>query len=179
VAKVAVLRLEGHFERGFSAMLRFGEAGKAPSVGRQGQLPPELELPEVYKVWRSKYSQLGNRLRALRDIEGQTVRFSSVHDCNHASECLVSSFNQWLNSEDFLPLKKILEEVDSSEELRILIQNNEVDLLRKLPWHLWDIIQSHNAEIAISSPNYQITERTQRLRAKPRILAILVNSFSW
>ncbi|MBD2197630.1 MULTISPECIES: CHAT domain-containing protein [Calothrix] len=157
-------------------MLRLGEAGKAPSVGHTGKLPPDTQLPEFYKLWRSKYSQLGKRLRALRNVEDQSGGFSSVKDCDQASQSLASSFNQWLNSEDFLPLKKILEQVDSSEELRIVIQNNEVDLLRKLPWHLWDIIQSHNAEIAISSPNYQIPERIQRIRFKPRILAILGNS---
>lgn len=176
MVRVAVISLNGDFENGFVAMLQIGEAGKASSVGCIGKLPPNQELINHYKKWRSNYSRLGNSMRALRDIEGHTLRFSSIQTCNNAAIQLSSCLNQWLSSEEFLALKKNLEEIDKSEEIRIIIQNNEIELLRKLPWHLWDIIQSSSAEVALSSPAYELTQRTQRLRAKPRIIAILGNS---
>ncbi|BAZ14018.1 hypothetical protein NIES4071_58580 [Calothrix sp. NIES-4071] len=176
MVRVAVINLNGNFENGFVAMLQIGEAGKASSVGCIGRLPPNQEILKHYKKWRSHYSRLGNSMRALRDIEGQTLRFSSIQTCKNAAIQLSSCLNQWLNSKEFLTLKKNLEEIDRSDEIRIIIQNNEVELLRKLPWHLWDIIQSSSAEVALSSPAYELTQRSQRLRAKPRIIAILGNS---
>jgi hypothetical protein len=176
MVRVAVLNLSGDFEKGFTATLQIGQAGKASSSGWTGKLPGDRDLEIQYKKWRSRYICLGNKSRALRDVEGETTHFSSLQSCHQAALQLQKKFNQWLNSENFSVLKKLIENTNDSEEIRLIIQNNEIDLLRRLPWHLWNVIVNSHIEVALSSPAYELPERTQRLRCKPRILAIIGSS---
>ena len=176
MAKIAILNLNGDFENGFHATLQVGEPGKSPSVGHQGKLPQNPKLSEAYRRWRLRYEGLGKRLRKLRDTKGQETNVSNVRACEEAAHNLKYRLNEWLDWHEFLYLRKILKELDTSEEFRLIIQNNEIDLLRKLPWNLWYLVQQLNAEVALSSPAFVLAEKTQRLRAKPRILAIIGNN---
>ena len=163
MTKVAILNLRGSFTQGFQAVLQVGEEGQAPKTGAQGFLPASEDLTKAYTSWRSEYDGLDKRLR-LSDLSDMPVQFSSAKDCEKAGYELQSHLNQWLNAPGFNPviqsLNRLINELDKHEELRVIIQNNEDELLRKLPWHLWEILQKINeSEVAISSPEFETPKR--------------------
>ena len=66
-----------------------------------------------------------------------------------------------------------------SEEIRVMIRTNQMQL-RKLPWHLWDLVDKDypKAEITLSLPQLERSSaiKTSSHRDKLKILAILGDS---
>jgi hypothetical protein len=175
VNKLVVLNLgEGDFEQGFPVVrLEIGAEGKRPTVGIHGKLPHVREVYEYYKTWRLAYRSIGGQLR-VGGKAGQTKNVS-LDEINVAAKDLKTHLNLWLNSVPFRPIKdKLLEELKRDDEVRVIIQAEEVQI-REIPWQLWDLFDRYpKAEVALAKMAYQWLEKSHS-RKLVRILAILGN----
>lgn len=173
-----ILKLgEGSFDRGFTVTVQIGEEGDRPSTELNGKLPAAPKIPDRYHQWQSAYRDLGLRLR-LDKPKKQTMQVSRGGLCTDAAKLLRDSLNEWLNSEEFRPVKEgILKKLQSSEIIRLIIQTEDIQN-RRLPWHLWEILVEDytKAEVALSAPIYDRVETKNRGQTPVKILAILGNS---
>lgn len=175
--KLIIIKLgEGSFEQGFPVTLQIGEEGKRPSVEMTGKLPSTSDIPQYYQSWATSYRCLGLRSR-LEASKAQITNVSKLETCDNCAQVLRNSLNYWLSSESFRPIReKLLERLMPSDEIRVIIQTENI-LLRRLPWHLWEICDRYpQAEIALSAPVYDHIEQITQPHPKVRILAILGNS---
>lgn len=175
--KLVILMLGyGDFINGFPAVtVQIWAEGDRLPIQCLGQLPPAAELPELYSRWQSLYYKLGLRTR-LEFIPNQEANFSKK-DIEHLAEELEEQLNQWLNSESFRPIDKLLrEKFMHSDEMLLVVQSENLEV-RRIPWHLWDFLKSYRkAQFALSSPFYSRVEKPAHKRATLRILAVLGNS---
>jgi len=180
VGKLVVLKLEsGDFEQGFPATLQIGEDGALPWVQISGKLPPAPEVLQHYIYWQSTYHSLD--LRSRLELEAVQVTNVSVteikENCYSAAQSLLKQLNAWLRAESFRSIKeKLLEKLVSSNEVRVILQVEDIRLQR-LPWHYWDWFELYpQAEIALSTSAYEFVEQSSPPRTHVKILAILGNS---
>jgi len=181
--KLVVLKLDGDLEQGVRVTLEIGAEGERPSIEVTGQLPRATDLVTVIDQWQSTYRSIGksSRIKAKRIVYGGSLtewRF----DCENCAIELRKRLNNWLVSESFRPIReKWLQQLSPSDEVRVLIRTSSVQL-RKLPWHLWDLVEENPlAEVAYSAPESKQSAqsalaKTPTYRDKVRILAILGNS---
>ncbi len=179
MSKLVVIRLrDGNFEQeGFSVTLQIGDEGKHHDTEIIGKLPSAPELPELYDDWQFSYRRLGLPVR-LEAPSADVTNIATIANCQEAAEILTDSFNQWLNSEPFRPVKEtFLRKLKPSDKIRIILQT-ENSLLRRLPWHLWELVAKDytKAEIALSALKSDRIESPKTSNKKVRILAILGNS---
>jgi WD40 repeat protein/energy-coupling factor transporter ATP-binding protein EcfA2 len=130
--------------------------------------------------WQSAYRSFGQsaRIKAKKIVYGGSI-VQWREDCHKSAADLRSRLNNWLLSESFRPLReRWLQQLSSSDEVRVLIRTSSVSL-RKLPWHLWDLVENYaKAEVAYCAPESEQSalSKTPTYRDKVRILAILGNS---
>ena len=177
MGKLVVLKLgDGSFEQGFPVTLQIGEDESPPCLEIIGKLPPIPEIPQSYKTWSTTYRDLGGPSR-LEAPAAQRTHFSSIESCCSAAQILRDRLNNWLYSEPFRPIReKLLEQLMPSDEIRLIIQTNDI-WLKRLPWHLWDFCDRYpKAEIALSPLGFPPHETSLTSHTQVRILAILGNS---
>lgn len=177
MVKLVIFKLgDGNFEQGFSVALQIGEDGDRPSTEITGKLPPAPEIPQQYSCWQSAYRRLDLPSRLEADFV-QVTNVSITEDCCHAVKVLRNTLNNWLSSESFRLLReKLLEKLMPSDEVRVILQAEDIRLQR-LPWHLCDLFELYpKAEIALSAPAYERIKQSSIPKTKVRILAILGNS---
>lgn len=175
--KLVILTLiPGSFDIGFSVILRIKEKGKH-DVQVIGQLPPAINVLQLFSQWQSAYRQLVKTHSRIEAVQDQVTNFS----CYQLGEQLVEELNKWLNS-GFNKWQKIREELQrhmtTTEEIIVIIETDEMRL-QQLPWHLWDFFSKYytKAEIALSLPEYKLPVYPERtVNSKVKILAILGNS---
>ncbi|NET72008.1 MAG: ABC transporter substrate-binding protein [Sphaerospermopsis sp. SIO1G2] len=164
---------EGNFDQGFPVKIRIWEEGKPQFAEIVGEFPPAPEIPQTYDKWRSAYSKLpGDWLITVPKTQITNVSNSEV--CHHAAQNFLNNFNTWLNQ----PLVRKLEReflitINKSDNLRVIIQTQN-PLLRKLPWHLWqlwEVFDDHHIkpEVVISS---EYKPSKVKLKTPVKILAI-------
>lgn len=164
----------GSFEEGFPVTLRIWQDGKPHFDEIRGTLPPAPEIPIGYQHWQSTYHRLGAIHRIILP-EQQITNVSTVEECNNAATALESSLNHWLNQPSVRNLERqLLQNVRKSETVRFILQTQD-SLLRRLPWHLWDLFENcyRHAEIALSA---EYEPSSKRLKNPVKIIAILGNS---
>lgn len=72
--------------------------------------------------------------------------------------------------------EKLLEKLVTSDEIRLIIQTDNI-WLRRLPWHLWDFYDRYpKAEIALSPLSFESPIPIPSFHSKVQILAILGSS---
>jgi CHASE2 domain-containing sensor protein len=176
VNQYIVLKFSGSFKQGFVVTLQIGEDGRLPTIEVMGNLPPNSDLQQSCQAWRSCYRQLGSNFR-LSAPQVQTTNVAHRVDCQTAAQSLVDGLNIWLRQDSFRPIReKWLEQLHPAQPLRILLQTDDPDL-KRMPWHQWEVIDRyHQAEIALSLPNYERVSSQPSVPDKVRILAILGNS---
>lgn len=180
MGKLVVLKLgDGSFEQGFPVTLEIGEDESRPLLETNGKLPPIPEIPQCYNKWARTYGNLGLRSR-LEASAAQVTNVSlpeKIKSCCSAANNLREQLNTWLYSESFrLVREKLLEQLSPSDEIRLIIQTENI-WLRRLPWHLWDFCDRYpKAEIALSPPSFEPLTSILSSHSKVRILAILGNS---
>jgi len=178
--KLVVLKLDGDLEHGVRVTLEIGEEGERPSTEIIGQLPPNAELVTAIDQWQSSYRSCGqsSRLEAKKIVYGGSIAQWRL-DCDKSAVDLRSHLNNWLLSESFRPIReKWLQQLSPSDQVRVLIRTSSW-ALRKLPWHLWDLIEDYTlAEVAYCVPESEqpTSSKTPSYRDQVRILAILGNS---
>ncbi len=142
-----------------------------------GSLPPAPELATLHQQWQSGYRAFyqGQGLR-LGLLQSEGLRYSK-QEFQEICHQIPLQLNQWLNSEGFTGIERILRtDLAKNEPIQIVItaQNRQ---LQQLPWHLWQLLDDYPlAEIAMSSLNWQKINIIDRKRTKVRILTILGNS---
>lgn len=177
MGKLVVLKLgAGSFEAGFPVTLQIGDENARPIVEITGELPPNPNITICYYQWQSIYCQLKFLGRPI-GIPKQAKQTPSLEDCHKAGDALKVSLNTWLSSPTFrLIREKWLEKLTPEEDIRILLQTNDLRL-QKLPWHLWDLLERYpKAEIALSAPSYEQVNHNILVKSQVKVLAILGNS---
>lgn len=147
---------EGDFTKGFLVTLLISREGLPPELEINAELPPAPDLPQLYNSWQASYLglELSHRLEAKKAF---VSNYSHVEICDRSSHQLLNSFNSWLDTDCFRPLKeKFLAKLSQNQEIRIFIQTENIQL-KCLPWHLTNWFEPYvKAEIAVSSSNYEI-----------------------
>ncbi|NER33788.1 MAG: CHASE2 domain-containing protein [Oscillatoria sp. SIO1A7] len=190
-----VLELNGDLEQGFEATLKIGEEGKSPDSETVAKLPPHPELLHFYREWQEEYSRWLAKRGRIKTPKAQKTQVST-RECLEKADRVRRSLNNWLKHYSFSPIREqwlrsasLSDKSERSQQaekqpvqvlLRLRHSNPEtlVDL-RRIPWHLWELIESDRAiEIVLSSPESSKPARpkTPTLRERVRILAILGNS---
>ncbi|MFN6499070.1 MAG: CHASE2 domain-containing protein [Nostoc sp. DedQUE01] len=180
--KLVVLKLDGDLHLGVQVTLEIGEEGKRPTTEITGKLPSNLNMATAIDQWQSIYRSLWKftRIKAKKIIYDGSISQRRKEYDTKASE-VQEHLNKWLLSESFRPVReKWLKHLMPNEEVRVLIRTNCLQL-KKLPWHLWDLIDRDylKAEVVLSIPESErVTTalQTSTWRNKIRILAILGHS---
>jgi WD40 repeat protein/KaiC/GvpD/RAD55 family RecA-like ATPase len=178
--KLVVLKLDGDLEQGVRVTLEIGEEGERPSTEIIGQLPRATDLVKAIDQWQSTYCSFGNsfRIKAKKVVYGGSIT-QWREGCHNCAIELRKHLKNWLLSESFRPIReKWLQQLSPSDQVRVLIRTSSW-ALRKLPWHLWDLIEDYTlAEVAYCVPESEqpTSSKTPSYRDQVRILAILGNS---
>ena len=181
MSKVVELKLEGSLETGLQVNLAISPEASSREVEMSGSLPPAPKLKETYDSWQYNYQSLNSSSR----ISAKKITYDgSIQKSVDKSRFLVieikKQLNEWLNSPQFQPIwRKLIEKIASSETIRILIRTTDKQL-RKLPWHLWELLDKYpQAEIALATNDYEKITNSDRTTLNKRgisILAILGDS---
>ena len=193
MSRVIVLSLgTGNLQDGFpSVTSQIGESGCAYRMKFTASLPPAPEIAQLYRNWQSLYSAFYQPLIPYRNTEnteetddtleieeGYVTNISEVDIislCNRISQ----SINRWFDSPEFRNIDRQLRtHLEPSEEIRFIIETDNI-LLRRLPWHLWSFFEDYpNAEVAVSTYNYQKQKSNLKYthESDVSILAILGSS---
>lgn len=177
IGKLVVLKIrDGSFDQGFPVTLQIWDEGKSPLLEITGRLPPAPEILQSCQSWVTSYHSLGLRSRLEASVV-QVTNVSKLERCYNAAQVLGDRLNAWLYSEAFRPIKeKLLEQLLPSDEIRLIIQTENI-CLRRLPWHLWDFWERYSkAEIALSALKFEPVKGNPKPHQKVRILAIIGNS---
>lgn len=173
--KEVVLTLSGNLEEGFNCDLSIsGRAGSLP-IRKGGSLPQNPELYQNYRQWLMAYEhQIGVVRKAV--VRGPRLNSEEVEanipDERAAWQTLVTSLNNWLDSQSFLDLQKKLLAGIGDEEVKFIIQTESKDLLR-LPWREWTALDSRKAEFAFCRRDIDPVE-VQGLVSQSKKIRILV-----
>lgn len=181
-----VIRIgSGSFADGFSVTLQIFEDGKLIQEDRDlPRLPAAREFSERYEEWRSIYYALGQSQNfcSLELVPSQEFNHSMVDDFSSATEQLEAYLINWFAGQGFQALRDRISanvRVSADRSVPIIIScdtedEKQDDLLRRLPWHIWDLFdQLGNAEIALSTC---FTRAMPPLEKQIRVLAVLGSS---
>ncbi|WP_159790736.1 CHAT domain-containing tetratricopeptide repeat protein [Sodalinema gerasimenkoae] len=153
MTKLVVLHLIGDLEtRGFEVILEVGEVGSRPQLRVKGTLPASPELGErVRSHWQDHYGTF-TRSQTAR-IKPKLMGMGHAMDaCKTSAAQLGQAFQQWLTSEGFQAIDRRLREVLSLEdEIRLAIAS-ESEVVRQLPWHLWEFYRRYGKTELMFSP---------------------------
>ncbi|MEB3279571.1 MAG: CHASE2 domain-containing protein [Lyngbya sp.] len=126
--------------------------------------------------WTEKYRSLAAPYR----IKPQTIiRQGSINerikDCQKSAEQLRDLISEWLDDNSFRLIdKRLREELNREEEIRVLIRTKNSDL-KKLPLHLWDFFESYQkAEIAWSPIEIETIKEPQNYPAHSRVRILVI-----
>ncbi len=193
MSRLVVLSLgQGNLHEGLPTVTaQLGEPDNSYRMKFTASLPAAPEIPELYRNWQSLYRAFYQRhnLRLgseeLEDnhddfeIEEAYITNVSEVDLTHLCQQFTNSINAWLDSTEFRKIDQQLRtQLKPSEEIRFIIETND-DLLRRIPWYLWNFFDDYPlAEVALSASEYQQPNKlSKKIRIeKVRILAIFGNS---
>ena len=151
-------------------------------VQRHGSLPSAPNIEEQYRRWelvyRAFYETSGFlSIRTIQVEEGGLTNIS-VTQFNELSQQLGKSLNHWLTSASFSTIhNELCSTLNCGDEILLIIETNN-QMLRRLPWHLWNFFSVfENAEVAISNLGYRrIKSKSKTVDGKARVLAIFGSS---
>lgn len=176
--KLVVFNLgNGNLEKGFeSVSVRLEESG-TPLIQRTVSLPAAPEIAELYRHWQALcltlYERMNFRIKVASDIKN----FSEFEFSDLCQE-LANKITGWLNSESFHEVEQQLRTyLKPSDKIQVIIETND-NILRRLPWHLWNFFNDYPlAEAALSASEYKRAYKSPKKisSTKVRILAILGN----
>ena len=164
----------GHFEQGFNSVIAQIWVDNHPlPTPFTGQLPPDPRIPALYRRWQEIYIQLAASPGRIKPIQ---VTCTSEETLQDLAQQLAQQLNLWLGDLLFRPIeKKLRQKLDANDEVRLLVQTDDIQLQR-LPWHLWDFFEDYPlAEVALSMPASDRPSASISERKKRRILAVLGN----
>ncbi|MGF1489226.1 MAG: ELWxxDGT repeat protein [Prochloraceae cyanobacterium] len=201
MTKIVELRLDDLPDGSFRVTLEIKSNLKSLSRAT-GNLPSADRVIELYRQWRSIYCSLGyidrdgkDLAKYSRDSNSESLNRAivpkkivyggsietSIQECDRLSKKLGAELSRWLLSRDpggdFLDIEKQLRQnLKSEEEISFLICTPSQEI-RRLPWHLWDLLDRYTrAEVSLSTIEFSAPPKTIYRAKFVRILAILGNS---
>ena len=166
---------EGDFSQGFPVSLKIRDAKHTLGNKVYASLPANPELLESYELWQSLYISLVSSLHSSRRVTSRKVTNVSITEIIKARDKLKSCMNDWLDSEEFMPVIHRLDEKLKLTDNILLIINTNLDKLQKLPWHFWHFFDDYTrSEVALS-----LTVRQRKLvtpKDRVKILAVFGNN---
>jgi branched-chain amino acid transport system substrate-binding protein len=152
---------QGNFNDGFPLSLTIRrESQIAYEQKNLCHAPGFSEIPQLYQDFSDLYRQMGG-MAALALVPGQTNHESLIVDCQTALENLRSCLKRWFRDQSFKFIKSqvisYLSPNNIDESIPVIIDVDEINseaniiLLRKLPWHLWDLFSTFKtAELVLN-----------------------------
>ncbi|MBH8571807.1 ABC transporter substrate-binding protein [Nostocaceae cyanobacterium CENA369] len=177
-----VIRIStGSFAEGFTLSLQILEDGR--TIQEYNDLPPIPAAPEMLQLYEEWQEISLKHSRALQAVSGQETNVSYA-DWRQRTTDLRDRCRTWFRHTAFSSLRDRIRanaRVRKDQSVPIIIRcstafDTENDILRRLPWHLWDLFshsQLPNAEFALFT-NYN--RPIAILKAPIRILAIFGSS---
>jgi branched-chain amino acid transport system substrate-binding protein len=165
---------EGDFAQGFQVKLRLRRSGQSDMLLATGRLPAAPGLPQLYATWQACYRGLGRDTLIVLPAT-QVTNVSHLGDCDRAGQALQAGLNDWLNDRSVQRLeRKLLQAVPPGPGVRLMIQTADRQL-RRLPWHLWDLLEESypDAEVVLSS---EFEAESGPLKGPVKILTIEGNT---
>jgi ABC-type phosphate transport system substrate-binding protein len=177
-----VLRIgEGSFTQGFAVELQILEDGCL--IDKDSDFPrlaPAPEIPQCYQVWKPTYDALGRAIgsRAIQPVSAQITHQSSLVTCLGMTKDFETKVRTWLSGSTFGMLRDRIQanlRVAADQSVPIILECDTGDLeqnilLRKLPWHTWDLFDRLNhAEVVLGA---RFARPTLPLQAPVKTLAI-------
>jgi CHASE2 domain-containing sensor protein len=181
MSKLVVLNLgKGDLYKGFpDVTVQLGLINDLRAMEFRGSLPAAPEIPQLYRNWQILYSALyrysGWCVRL--EVEDTDVTNFSEVEFNDLCHQLSSRINNWLNCEQFRKIdQKLRTQLNPNEEICLMIATSD-QLLRRIPWHLWNFLDDYpKAEVALSPLEPQRPNKIYIQENKVKILAIFGNS---
>jgi branched-chain amino acid transport system substrate-binding protein len=155
-----VLRINsGSFAEGFPVELRILENGRTIQED-SNRLIAAPKIQQSYQEWASTYQALGRQRgnRIIGVVDSQVIYKNSLNQCLQKTQDLTNRVRNWFQDVAFQTLRdRILAnvKVKGDRSVPIIINSRTKDreqdlILRKLPWHLWDLFNElNNAEVAL------------------------------
>lgn len=189
MSTLVILNLgQGSLQQGFPSIIaRLCLEKTSQEVQFSGELPPNSELGDLYKHWQLMYDLLYQarsfefrRYRSSPDesddliIDEKDITHVSEAEFAEISQALEYSLNQWLNHQLFRPVERQLRSrLHPDDDIRLIIQTEDPQL-RQIPWYGWLFLEDYpNAEISLSSLNFEVKTLKQNQSQQVKILAIL------
>lgn len=169
---------EGSFNEGFQVFLRIRNEGDTDdSHSCTGNLLYAPDIPQVLNEWQTAYDQWVRTSRIIPH-PGQVTNVSverMIERINLSSQQLNNCLNRWLRS-DFSEWRRLREQLmqhlSREDEIRFIIETKD-NIIRQLPWHLWDFFQGYQqVEFAFSQQQFR-TPQPPEPSNRVRILVIL------
>lgn len=189
MSRSVVLSLDrGNLSDGFASVtVHLGEVDNPYRMKFTASLPAAPEIPIIYnnvKLLSYAFYQrlcwrIGSETEDYFEIETNNITNFSEIELIELSQAFSKRINAWLGSTEFRKIEQQLRtQLKPSEEIRFIIETDD-NLLRRLPWHLWEFFEDYpKAEVALSSVEYQKPNKlpVSNLSERVKILAILGNS---
>ncbi|MEH2411454.1 CHASE2 domain-containing protein [Nostoc sp.] len=180
MSKLVILNLgTGDLHKGFpDVTVQLGLTNDPRAMEFRGSLPAAPEISQLYRNWQTLYSALyqyyGWSVRL--EIEDTDITNFSEVEFNNLCQQLSSRINIWLHSDQFRKIdQKLRTQLNPNEEICFIIATYD-NLLRRLPWHLWNFFEDYpNAEVALSPLEPQRLNKIYTKEKKVKILAIFGN----
>ncbi|MCC5613746.1 ABC transporter substrate-binding protein [Nostoc sp. CHAB 5836] len=176
-----VLRISaGSFVDGFSVSLQILEDGQIIQEHDDLPLIPAApEIPQLYQEWQN-ISLEGSR--QLQAVSGQVTNVANVENWRQRTQRLEDYCRRWFQDRAFSSLRDRIRantRIRTDQSVPIIIRcptqdQNQNELLRRLPWHVWDLFTNlPNGEFALFT-NFR--RQVATLEAPVRVLAIFGSS---
>jgi CHASE2 domain-containing sensor protein len=188
MSRLVILTLgQGNLDYGFPLItVQLREIGNPYGMKFTASLPAAPDIPKLYRNWQSLYSAFYQRLclrsstEADDNLEIAEAYITNISEFEMADLCQQMSnlINLWLNSKEFRKIDQQLRtQLQPSEEICFIIETDD-NLLRRIPWHLWNFFEDYpHAEVALSASDYQKQRQLPKytLSKRVKILAIFGN----
>ena len=188
MSKYIIIQLSENEENQLTANLFLKEGDVKKTVNNLSlPIPSSNSILNYLNDWRNEYIKMGG-MKGLQDKEEEDddddkqppIQKNAIYSenefvisCIKQANLFNNKFQQWLNSNDFAPIKQQIEdELRTSDPVQVLIETNNL-LLWRLPWHLWDVL--NGVEVALSYTETKQIKRPHFKRKEVRILAIFGN----
>ena len=163
-------------EEASSSHLSSAYSNSAYPIRFTGQLPAAPDLAQTQRWWQQLYAAR-NQDQALRIhvIDGAGLRYSE-NDFHQCCDRLVSQFNDWLNTPEFLSIdRRLRTELERADNVQIILETTDAQM-RKLPWHLWQLLSDYtHAELTFCALDWRPMLLRSNSSAQARILAVFGN----
>ena len=184
-----VLRIgAGSFASGFSVALQILEEGQLIQEHHDlSDLPAASDMLRLYQEWQDRSVENSRTLqketnRKLQAVPAQTTNVADLEDWRQKTERLEDYCRRWFQEHPFRSLRDRIQaniKFRIDQAVPIIVSCDTGDkaqdgVLRRLPWHLWDLLLSrHNIEFALFT---RFHHQANTLTLPIRVLAIFGSS---